>query len=37
VLPDQVLEWSVPVRVRKDRDSVVVHLTRQKARAEPFF
>ena len=37
VLPDQVLEWSVPVRVREDGDSVVVRLTRENARAEPFF
>lgn len=37
VLPDEVLEWAVPVRVRKDRDSVVVRLTRQNARSEPFF
>jgi hypothetical protein len=32
-----VLEWAVPVRVRKDRDSVVVRLTRKNARSEPFF
>ena len=37
VLPDVVLEWAVPVRVREDQDSVVVRLTREKARAEPFF
>jgi hypothetical protein len=37
VLPDEVLEWAVPVRVRKDRDSVVVRLTRKNARSEPFF
>ncbi|HEV7587064.1 MAG TPA: hypothetical protein VGO40_02945 [Longimicrobium sp.] len=36
VLPDAVLEWAVPVRA-KDKDSVVVHLTRQNARVEPFF
>jgi hypothetical protein len=37
VLPDEVLEWAVPVRVRKDRDSVVVRLDRKNARVEPFF
>ena len=37
VLPDRVLEWSVPVTVRKDRDSVVVRLTPRNARVEPFF
>jgi pimeloyl-ACP methyl ester carboxylesterase len=37
VLPDRVLEWSVPVRVREGRDSVVVHLDRRNAKAEPFF
>jgi hypothetical protein len=36
VLPDVVLEWAVPVRA-KDKDSVVVHLTRENARVEPFF
>lgn len=36
VLPDAVLEWAVPVRA-KDKDSVVVHLTRENARVEPFF
>ena len=37
VLPDQVLEWYVPVRIREDQDSVVVRLTRENARTEPFF
>jgi hypothetical protein len=37
VLPDEVLEWAVPVRVREDRDSVVVHLSRKNARVDPFF
>jgi len=37
VLPDEVLEWAVPVRVRKGQDSTVVHLTRKNARVEPFF
>jgi hypothetical protein len=37
VLPDEVLEWAVPVRVRKDADSTVVRLTRKNARVEPFF
>lgn len=37
VLPDQVLEWYVPVRVREDRDSVVVRLDRANAKSEPFF
>jgi hypothetical protein len=36
VLPDAVLEWSIPVRA-KDKDSVVVRLTRENARVEPFF
>jgi hypothetical protein len=36
VLPDAVLEWAVPVRA-KDKDSVVVRLTRENARVEPFF
>jgi hypothetical protein len=35
VLPDRVLEWSVPVTARKD--SVVVRLRRGNAREEPFF
>jgi hypothetical protein len=37
VLPDEVLVWAVPVRVRADRDSVVVRLSRRNARIEPFF
>lgn len=37
VLPDRVLEWYVPVRVRADRDSVVVRLDRANAKSEPFF
>lgn len=37
VLPDAVLEWSVPVRVREGQDSVSVQLTRKNARSEPFF
>ena len=36
VLPDEVLEWSVPVQVT-EKDSVVVHLDRRNARSEPFF
>jgi hypothetical protein len=36
VLPDEVLEWSVPVTAQK-KDSVVVRLTRKNARVEPFF
>ena len=36
VLPDAVLEWTVPVRA-KDKDSVVVRLNRENARVEPFF
>jgi len=34
VLPDAILEWSVPVTVTK-HDSVVVRLTRRNAREEP--
>lgn len=37
VLPDRVLEWYVPVQVAEDRDSVVIHLTRENAKTEPFF
>ena len=36
VLPDEVLEWSVPISVT-EKDSVVVHLDRRNARSEPFF
>ena len=36
VLPDAVLEWAVPVRAQ-EKDSVVVRLTRENARVEPFF
>jgi len=36
VLPDEVLEWSVPVRAQ-EKDSVVVRLNRKNARVEPFF
>jgi len=37
VLPDEILEWSVPVRVHADRDSTVVRLDRSNAKSEPFF
>lgn len=36
VLPDEVLEWQVPVTAREG-DSTVVRLTRKRAREEPFF
>ena len=36
VLPDAVLEWSVPVTAQK-KDSVTVHLTPHNARMTPFF
>jgi hypothetical protein len=35
VLPDEVLEWQIPVTARDD--STVIRLTRKNARSEPFF